>query len=110
MSVQAYTNRRRIIAEASNVKVEYKKGVAVNNNAIYASINCLPNFQQITYTPVCKCPFNGRVGPPLPPRIITGIDGGDSRTCVCNVSLWISGGNSITDTNNVIYWFNGGSA
>lgn len=60
MSAQSYTNKRRTLAEASVVKVEYKKGVTVNNNPIYASINCLPDFQQLTYVPVCTCPFDGK--------------------------------------------------
>jgi len=105
MSAQSYTNKRRTLAEASVVKVEYKKGVTVNNNSIYASINCLPDFQQLTYIPTCSCPFDGRGPTPLH---ITGIDGGNSGTGVENVSLWIDG--DAAGTSNTVNWFDGGSA
>uniref|UniRef100_A0A6C0EQA5 Uncharacterized protein n=1 Tax=viral metagenome TaxID=1070528 RepID=A0A6C0EQA5_9ZZZZ len=63
MSAQSYTNKRRILAETSVLKTQYNKGVTVNNNSIYATVNCNPNFQIITYTPACKCPFNGEGTP-----------------------------------------------
>ena len=115
MSAQAYTNRRRIRAEASVVKVEYKKGVTVNNNAIYATINCLPDFNQRTYVPVCKCPFNGRgtfgpIAPSIPPLVITTIDGGGSGTGIEDVGLWIDGGNALTGGKSIQLWFDGGNA
>jgi hypothetical protein len=58
MSAQAYTNRRRILAEASIVKVQFPKGVAVDNK-LSPTINCNQSFQPIIYTPVCVCPFTG---------------------------------------------------
>ena len=108
MSAQSYTNKRRILAEASFAKAQYNKGLAVNNNSIYATVNCLPNFQQITYIPVCKCPFNGRGAPPrprVPPCISLNIlSGGSSKTVGyviydgnCSQNCFIfSGGNSST--------------
>jgi hypothetical protein len=115
MSAQCYTNRRRIRAEASVLKVQYKKGVTVNNNPIYATLNCLPDFQELTYIPACECPFNGRgpfgplAPPPIPPPVITSIDGGGSGTGIEDVGLWIDGGDSGTGT-GIILWFDGGSA
>lgn len=111
MSAQSYTNKRRILAEASVVKAQYMKSVAVNKNSIYATINCLPNFQPITYIPTCSCPFDGRgLSTPLPqiPPTITAIDGGSSGTGLGNVSLWIDGDNAETIITN--YWFDGGAA
>jgi hypothetical protein len=93
MSAQSYTNKRRILAEISVVKTQYKKGVSVNNNAMYASINCLPDFQQITYAPVCTCPFNGRGTVPRAPPIVD-IDGGNAQTGVEDVLLWLDGGSA----------------
>lgn len=109
MSAQSYTNKRRILAEASVLKAQYMKGVAVNKNSIYATINCLPNFQQITYVPTCSCPFDGRG--PTPKPILTpipAIDGGNSGTGIENVSLWIDGDTAGTST--TVNWFDGGSA
>jgi hypothetical protein len=113
MSAQAYTNRRRVLAEASVLKVQYKKGVAVNNRSIYATINCIPNFEQLSYTPACFCPFNGRgftpITPALPPSCnISAIDGGNSGTGIENVSLWIDGGNA--NTLSTTCWFDGGNS
>jgi hypothetical protein len=110
MSAQAYTNRRRIRAEASVVKAQYPKGITVNRNAIYATLNCLPNFQQITYIPICRCPFNGRgiIVPPIPLLNIVAIDGGSAETDLGDISLWVDGGNA--GTLYVAYWFDGGNA
>ena len=94
MSAQSYTNKRRILAEASVVKVEYKKGLAVNKNTIYATINCLPDFQQITYIPVCKCPFDGRGTLSTDVPLIVAIDGGNAQTSIVDVSLWVDGGSA----------------
>lgn len=109
MSTQSYTNKRRILAEASLVKAQYNKGVSVNNNPIYSTINCLPNFQQLTYVPACKCPFNGHGPSPKPtPTIINWIDGNNAGTGVENVSLWIDGNDAYTST--TVNWFDGGNA
>ena len=58
MSAQAYTNRRRILAEASVLKVQYPVRVAVTNTLV-PTINCNQNFQPIQYNEVCMCVFNG---------------------------------------------------
>ena len=111
MSAQCYTNRRRIRAEASVLKAQYKKGVTVNKNAIYATLNCLPDFQELAYVPICGCPFNGRgiiIPPIIPPLIITAIDGGSAETNLGDISFWVDGGNAETLSTN--YWFDGGTA
>ena len=84
MSAQAYTNRRRILAEASIVKVQFPKGVA-SHNKLTPTINCNQSFENIVYTPVCVCPFNGYGNayiPPQPPPLICipTYDGGYSTT------------------------------
>lgn len=49
MSAQCYTNKRRILAEASLRKTQYPGSVGLNNNPIYASINCKPDFSKLVY-------------------------------------------------------------
>lgn len=98
MSAQAYINKRRILAEASLVKAQYTKGLAVNRNSIYASRNCIPTFQKLAYNPACKCPFNGRgIYPPLAVPIFKfGADGGNANTNINDVDYWLDGGNAGT--------------
>lgn len=61
MSAQSYTNKRRILAEASVTKTMYPQRVTYNN-PILATRGCTPNFNNISYTTICACPFNGRIG------------------------------------------------
>ena len=49
MSAQCYTNKRRVLAEASLRKTQYPGSIGLNNNPIYASINCNPDFTKLTY-------------------------------------------------------------
>jgi hypothetical protein len=49
MSAQCYTNKRRILAEASLRKTQYPGSIGLNNNPLYASINCKPNFTELVY-------------------------------------------------------------
>ena len=49
MSIQAYTNRLRLLAVANNTKVQQPRNVAVNNSPLYSTINCKPNFKSILY-------------------------------------------------------------
>lgn len=60
MSAQCYTNKRRILAEASLVKTVYPGRVEYTNK-LSATINCNQNFQPLLYKDICKCGFNGRV-------------------------------------------------
>jgi hypothetical protein len=55
MTAQAYTNRLRLLAVANNTKVQYTRGIAVNNNPIYSTIGCKPNFKSITYVLKRSC-------------------------------------------------------
>lgn len=59
MSSQAYTNRIRILAEASAIKVQYPSSIA-SDNRLSATINCSPNFTTIIYPFVCPCAPNNR--------------------------------------------------
>jgi len=54
----SYTHRKRILAEASNTKVQYKGSIA-NSLPLSPAINCASNFSAITYnnTPNCNCRF-----------------------------------------------------
>ena len=54
MSSQSYTNRQRVLAEASNTKVQYQKGVSFTNQ-LSTTINCNPDFNNIRYVHTCKC-------------------------------------------------------
>jgi len=58
MSAQAITNRRRLVAEASVLKVQYPKNIA-SASPIVATLNCNPSFQSITYKDICPCKWNG---------------------------------------------------
>lgn len=49
MSAQCYTNKRRILAEVSVRKVQYPGSIALNNNPIYATTNCRPDFSRLVY-------------------------------------------------------------
>jgi len=48
------TKQLRVLAEASNTKVQYKGGIASTNSYI-SSINCNPNFSIINYTIPTNC-------------------------------------------------------
>jgi len=53
MSLQRLTNRKRILAEVSNNKVQYPR-LAVNNNPLYATSTCQANFSVLRYsTRIC---------------------------------------------------------
>ena len=55
MSAQAYTNRRRILAEAAVLKVQYPKYIATKNN-LTAAIDCNQNYSELVYKDNCvKC-------------------------------------------------------
>ena len=45
----------RILAESSLVKVQYPGKVALNQNPIYSTVNCSPDFRVLDYSgkPVC---------------------------------------------------------
>jgi hypothetical protein len=108
MSAQAYTNKRRVLAEASALKVQYIKNVAFTNSLI-STINCNQTFQTLAYKDICACPFNGRgTLRPTPSPITPSINGGNSETGVGNVSLWFDGGNS--GSLGEIYLLDGGNA
>ena len=108
MSAQSYTNKRRVLAEASALKVQYPVSVAFTNTLV-PTINCNQTFQTLVYTDICACSFNGRgTLRPTPSLNVTSIDGGNSETGVENVSLMFDGGNA--ETLGTAYWFDGGNA
>jgi hypothetical protein len=112
MSAQAYTNKRRILAEASLLKTVYPGQVGVKNT-LAATIDCTQTLQPLLYKDICGCGFDGRGNPPpiVPPSpIISAINGGTSGTGINNVALWISGSTSGTGIVNVSLWIDGGSA
>lgn len=114
MSAQAYTNKRRILAEASLLKTVYPGQVGVKNT-LAATIDCTQTLQPLLYKDICGCKFNGRgiihpppIVPPVPPIVcIDTLSGGDSNTLAyiiydgnCQVSCTIfSGGNESTNIN-----------
>lgn len=59
MSSQAYTNRIRILAEASLTKTQYPANM-ISDNKLSATINCSPNFSILTYPYICPCTPNNR--------------------------------------------------
>jgi hypothetical protein len=60
MSAQCYTNKRRILAEVSVRKVQYPGSIALNNNPIYATTNCKPDFTRLVYLIKLCCTKTGK--------------------------------------------------
>jgi hypothetical protein len=108
MSAQAYTNKRRILAEASLLKTVYPGRVGVKN-ILAATIDCTQSFQPIEYTDICGCKFTGR-GTIQPPPMLPAINGGTSETGLGDILLWIDGYTSNTGIVNVSLWIDGGPA
>ena len=55
MNAQCYTNKKRILAEASVRKVQYPGSIGLNNNPIYSAINCKPDFNNLNYVSKVCC-------------------------------------------------------
>jgi hypothetical protein len=106
MSAQGYTNKRRVLAEAALLKVQYPDKAAFTNTAS-PSINCLQNYQTLVYEDICACAWNGRgvipirPNPPVPPPIvcIATYDGGNSFT---NANIIYSGEGAFTNSGNIL--------
>jgi hypothetical protein len=104
MSAQAYTNKRRILAEASLLKTVYPGRVGVKNT-LAATIDCTQSFQSIEYTDICGCKFDGRgISLARPAIVVTFITGGNSTS---NIPDILSGGFSSTQSFQI---FSGGSS
>ena len=110
MSAQSYTNKKRILAEASLRKTVYPGRVGFKNT-LSATIDCNQSFEPLVYKDICGCGFTGRgiIPPqPIPPIIcINTLSGGESNTVAyifvdgncyssCNI---FSGGSSSTSIN-----------
>jgi hypothetical protein len=54
MSSATYTNKLRVKAEAQSKKVQITNRQGITNKLL-ASVGCSPNYQQITYIPICGC-------------------------------------------------------
>jgi hypothetical protein len=54
MSSATYTNKLRVKAESQDKKVQITNRQGITNKLI-ASIGCSPNYQPITYIPICGC-------------------------------------------------------
>lgn len=100
MSTQAYTNKRRILAEASLRKVQYPGSIGLNNTPLYASINCNPDFNELTYSAKTCCTKVGSA----PPGLSSILDGGNGRTLS---TIVLNGGNATTNSNEI---FDGGNS
>jgi hypothetical protein len=112
MSAQSYTNRRRVLAEASLLKTEYPGNVGYRN-FLTATIDCEQTFENTFYKDICGCSFTNRGRgkyppyippyiPPQPPPRIEVLSGGNSTT---NSFLILSGGYADTDSDTI---FSGG--
>lgn len=73
-SSASFTNRRRVLAEASITKVQYPGRVANNNDSILSVKNCLPDYSELIYKTKFCCQ------PPRIPYFGCNIDGGNSTT------------------------------
>jgi hypothetical protein len=54
MSSANYTNKLRVKAESQDKQVQITNRQGITNKLI-ASVGCSPNYQQITYKPICGC-------------------------------------------------------
>lgn len=100
MSTQAYTNKRRILAEASLRKTQYPGSIGLNNTPLYASINCSPDFNELAYSAKTCCT---RVGSARPEQLLI-LDGGNSGTLS---TIVLNGENATTNSSEI---FDGGNS
>lgn len=68
-SASCYTNRRKVIANASVNKVEYPGSIATYRNAVLSVLNCVPNFLFVNYRENIRCPCK-----PPPPFVANECD------------------------------------
>lgn len=54
-SAACYTNKVKVVAQAKNTKVNYPGGEAKNNDKVYATLGCNPNFAIQNYVPLTRC-------------------------------------------------------
>jgi hypothetical protein len=87
MSAQCYTNKTRVIAEASLRKIQYPGSIGLNNNPIYAAINCNTDFSQLIYV-INRCCVKRSVAQPL--RAM------ETKSKVVKLLIILSGGNAIS--------------
>ena len=101
-SAACYTNRRRVLAEASVTKVQYPGRVATNNDTILSVRNCSPDYDIMNYVTTKPCCVSPIVVPPEPPQppVISGIlDGGNFTTQSMNI---LDGGNYATESTTIL--------
>ena len=97
MSTQCYTNKRRILAEASLRKVQYPGSIGLNNNPLYSSINCKADFKELIYL-INRCCVRNTVKVPAPDPILI-ISGGRSSS---NTNSILDAGNASTNSSDVV--------
>ena len=98
-SAACYTNKRRVIAEASITKVQYPGKIANNNDSILSVQNCSPNFATLAYYTHIICRKNcHKPGPPEPilDNILEGGSGPDEFTTI------LDGGNGTTESTTIL--------
>jgi len=98
MSTQCYTNKRRILAEASIRKVQYPGSIGLNNNPIYSSINCKVDFKELIYL-INRCCVRNTFKTPTPVTQILSIGGGRASSSINNI---LDGGNASTTSSDIV--------
>jgi hypothetical protein len=106
MSAQCYTNKRRVLAEASVRKVHYPGSVALNNNPLYASINCKPDFNKVVYL-IKLCCFKTPQNTLPDGEYIVVLGAGGASTIITEIVS--GGGASVTPTETVGGGYSSGS-
>jgi hypothetical protein len=94
MSSQSYTNRIRILAEASATKVQYPRQIATDNR-LSATINCSRNFSPIVYLDICRNCILFLISNLGMPRY----SGGNAST---QSYIVLDGGNGETNSSNIL--------
>ena len=79
MSTQRITNKRRVLAETANRKVQYPRGV-VSVNPLLASENCFPDYSVLSYVWHRRCKPCPSPLPIVPQNGITYVGGGASAS------------------------------
>lgn len=99
-SAACYTNKRRILAQASVTKVQYPGRIAVNNDSIFSVINCNSDYDTIDYITTKPCCVSPIVVPPQPPPSFSDIlDGGNYITESTDI---LDGGNYTTESGTIL--------
>ncbi len=97
-SAACYTNKRRVIAEASLTKVQYPQQIAVQNTLLPTE-NCSRNFSSVIYYTHIVCRTNCNKYYPPQPIFGSIIDGGSGLSEYTTI---LDGGSGTTESTTIL--------